>query len=136
MRHRSFWWGVSLALPPALLGLPAVGYAGTAIVNVLWHLCVGHDSPEGFTILGGLVYGLAAGPLLQCIVVGAAARAIWPLGPWRAGTKSLTKIALWVGSELMVVPVSLILTSLAYAVPALLGWSLALVPNANGRAGG
>jgi hypothetical protein len=126
VRHRSFWWGVSLALPPALLGLPAVGYGGSAIVNIVWHLTAGHDSPERFAILGGLAYGLAAGPLLQCIVVGAAARVIWPLGPWRAGARWLTKIAVWVGSELVVVPVSLIMTTLAYAVPTLLGWSLRL----------
>ena len=49
--------------------------------------------------------------------------------PW------LTKVALWVGAELVVIPVAVIMTTLGHAGPALLKWLLGLVPNA-GRLGG
>jgi len=123
----TFWWGVSLAPPPALVGLPAVWYAGTALVDMLWRLFLGRDSSEGLAFLGGIVYGLAAGLLLQCFVVGTAARMTRQLS-WLSTSSRGMKIALWLAAEIAVIPLSVIMTTAAYAAPVLLAWMLSPMP--------
>src|SRR5262249_32449817 len=121
----SFWWGASLAALPALAGLPAVWYAGTAVVNVLWRLFLGRDSSEGVALLGGVVYGLTAGLVLQCFVVATAVDTI-PQLSWSPGRSRGRKIISWFVAELVVIPLSVVMTTAAYAAPALLAWVLRL----------
>ena len=129
LRRQAFWWGASLALLPGLLGLPAVAYAGAAVVNILWRLSAGHDSAEALALLGGFVYGLAFGPILQCVVVGSITHVVWLLGlrrlsPWLSKTTWPTKALLWIGAETLYVTtfVWALLALAAYSTPAALSW--------------
>ncbi len=127
LRSKPFRWGVFLALPPALLGLPAVSYAGIAVVNMVWHLLFGQDSPRAVYYLGGLVYGLSFGVLLQCLLFGIAGHLIWQVGsqhltPFLDSTSRLTKVVLVAGLEIIIVPVSFYMTMIGYGGPAFLSW--------------
>lgn len=74
-------------------------------------------------MLGGVVYGLAAGLLLQCVVVslafGGTSRLSW--SPARSPGK---KIMSWLAAELVVIPLSVVMTTAAHGVPVLLAWML------------
>jgi hypothetical protein len=69
-RSEPFRWGASLALPPALLGLPAASYAGMAAANILWRLMFERDSPAPVSLSVGLLYGVTFVILLQCVLFG------------------------------------------------------------------
>lgn len=106
-----------------------MGYAGVAVVNLLWRLFFGHDSPELLAVLGGFLYGLSFGPLLQCLVLGAVAHFAWELGlrrlfPWLITAPWPAKLILWIGAEAAYVLSSAwaLLALVAYSLPALLSW--------------
>ena len=126
-RSNPFRWGASLALPPALLGLPAASYAGMAAVNILWRLAFGRESPSGIYFVGGLLYGLTFGVLLQCFFFGIVGYFAWRISSRRLASMLLrttwfVKTALWIGLEIIVIPISFYMTMAAYGGPALLSW--------------
>jgi hypothetical protein len=108
---------------PGLAGVPAVGYAGSAMVNSFWHFIFGSDSPVA--LIGGLVYGLSFGLILQCFIAGVATQFIWHYWLCRFATRfknasGRAKVGLWLGAEGLYV-LSLIwalLTTLAYGLAA------------------
>jgi hypothetical protein len=123
----SFRWGASLALPPAVLGLPAASYAGMATVNMIWRLGFGSDAPGIIFAVGGIFYGLMFGVAFQCLLLGTISNIAWRGGLFRLEhiTKKmsqLTKAAIWVFMEIMVIPLSFLLTMAAYGGPAFLSW--------------
>lgn len=126
-----FRWGASLALLPALLGLPAASYAGIAVVNMLWKVLFGRDSPGPVYFVGGLFYGLTFCVLLQCFLLGAAGDLVWRvssrrLEPMLLRKSRFAKAAIWVGMEAIVIPVSFCMTMMAYGGPVLLAWLFGL----------
>jgi hypothetical protein len=125
----SFRWGASLALPPAVAGLAASSYAGMATVNMIWRLGFGSDAPGIIFAVGGIFYGLMFGVAFQCLLLGTISNIAWRVGLFRLEhiTKKmsrLTKAAIWVLMEIMVIPLSIILTTAVYGGPALLTWVL------------
>ena len=127
LRSDSFRYGMSLALPPAVLGLPAASYAGMATVNMIWRLGFGLDAPGIVFVLGGLLYGLTLGVGLQCLILGTFVHIVWRLtSPWLDSIippSAIAKGAIWVVLEIIVLPLSFLMTLMAYgAGPALLAW--------------
>jgi hypothetical protein len=127
LRSKPVRWGGALALPPALLGLPAASYAGMAAVNLLWHSAFGRDSPAPVYVVGGLFYGFTFGVLLQCILFGIMGHLAWQLGsrrlePMLRRASRFVKSAIWICVEVIVIPVSFYMTMMAYGGPALLSW--------------
>lgn len=126
-KRQPFWWGVSVAALPGVSSLPALAYAGIAVVNSVWQLFLRHDCPEPTVLFGGLVYGVIVGPLLQCLVIGTVASTTWYLGIRRFSlfsrpTSRWVKLAFWVGLEALYLAsfVWVLLTMAAYALTALL----------------
>ena len=102
--RRPFWCGASIAFVPALFALPAVWYAGVALVNSVWQLFFARDCPEPLVIRLALVYGIPFGPLLQCILLGAIADYVWRrragrLKSWLEIKTRWTKVGLWAAAE-------------------------------------
>jgi hypothetical protein len=131
LRNKPFRWGALLALPPAVLGLPAASYAGMAVMNLLWQLMFERESPVVVYVLGGLTYGLICGLLLQCLVLGIAGYLVWNVCPgrlagWIDGASRTIKVLLVIAIEIIIVPVSAFMTMAAYAGPAMLAWLFSL----------
>jgi hypothetical protein len=126
-RSEAFRWSASLALPPALLGLPAASYAGMAAVNLLWHLAFGLESPALVYVIGGLFYGVTFGVLLQCFLFGIIGQLVWRISSHRLESmlirmSQFVTTALWIGVEIIVIPMSFYMTMMAYGGPAFLSW--------------
>jgi hypothetical protein len=126
-RSESFRWGASLALPPALLGLAAASYAGMAVANILWRLVFERDSPAPVYFFLGLLYGLTFGVLLQCLLFGIIGHLAWHVSSrgfqaMLLRASRVVKTALWIGVEIIVIPISFYMTMIAYGGPALLSW--------------
>jgi hypothetical protein len=118
LRSDSFRYGISLALPPAVLGFPAVSYAGMATVNMIWRLGFGSDAPGIIFAVGGILYGVTLGVGLQCLVLGTFVHIVWRLSSGWLGRKlpasPIAKGAIWVVLELVVLPLSFLMTMLSY----------------------
>jgi hypothetical protein len=122
-----FRWSASLALAPALFGLPATSYAGMSVANMLWRVLFDRDSPTAVYVVVGLVYGLTFGVLLQCFLLGIIGHLAWQVS-WRSlqsalvRTSRFVKTVLWIGAEIVVIPISFYITMMAYGGPAFLSW--------------
>lgn len=73
-------------------------------------------------VLGGVLYGLSFGVLLPCLLLGAAGHLTWQLAshrlaPLLSKASSVTRVTLWIGLQIMTVPISLWLTFVAYVLP-------------------
>jgi hypothetical protein len=76
-------WGASIAIIPGILSVPAVSYAGIGMVNMLWTWTLKSECPSPVYLTGGLAYGLALGPLFQCLLTGSVASLVWKWWPHR-----------------------------------------------------
>jgi len=122
LKERAFWWGVSFAFLPTLAGAVGVAYSGLAAINAVWHLVFNRDAPGLLMVLGGIVYGVSVGVLVPCFLFGVAARWTWQLtshrlAPPLSRASSRTKVAGWIGLQLLTLPISLCLTFVAYGLP-------------------
>ncbi len=72
-----FTWGAKIALIPGLGAIFPVGYAGVAVVNLLWRQIFSTDAPGIICFFGGVTYGLILGPIFQCVVFGSICHLIW-----------------------------------------------------------
>jgi hypothetical protein len=98
-----------------------------AAVNMLWRLAFGRDSPSGIYFVGGVLYGLTFGVLLQCFFFGIVGYLAWRvrsrcLESMLLRTTWYVKTALRIGTEIIVIPISFYMTTMAYGGPAFLSW--------------
>ena len=70
-------------------------------------------------MFGGVVYGLTAGLLLQCVVVGVVVGATSQRPSLPVPSRG-RRIISWLAAEVVVIPLSLVMTTAAYAAPVLL----------------
>jgi hypothetical protein len=118
----AFWWGVSFAVLPALVGAAGVSYSGMAAFGALWRLC-GHGEPPGlFIVLGGVLYGAIVGVFAPCLLFGASAWLLWrlastQLAPLLRRVLSPGKVAVWVCVQVATAPISMVLSFSAYGLP-------------------
>jgi hypothetical protein len=127
MTGRTFWWGASFALLPALAGAPGVSYSGMAAINGAWHLMFNRDAPELCIAPGGIVYGMTAGVLVPLFLFGTAARLLWwPFATPRTAPQpsSWKKVAVWVWLQLLTLPISLCFAFAAGMLP----WAFLSLP--------
>lgn len=100
-----------------------------ATVNMLWRLGFGSDAPGVIFVVGGILYGLTLGLGLQCLVLGTFVQIVWRLTSGWLGPKvpesAIAKGAIWVVLEVIVLPLSFLMTILAYgAGPGFLRWAI------------